>query len=168
MDYLVYVEQHAEPLQFFLWFCGYVQSWTELTAQERALVPRWDPARAEEAQMLQKHIRQQHELQEKQAAADFHRESSTRKKRGPKVRMLGRERRARNASKVSNILDILDADVEDEKMSRNSGVSVSSIPPPGSVVFHGLRPGTASSAGSAIVGGLTPLPPREPPTAPLP
>ncbi|KAH6688627.1 hypothetical protein F5X68DRAFT_261068 [Plectosphaerella plurivora] len=161
MDYLVYVEQNAEPLQFFLWFCGYVRSWTELTAQERALVPRYDPARAEEALVLQRHLRQQHELRD--GEGDVARSSSSKRKRGPKVRMLGRERRARNASKVSNILDILDAEVEDEKMSRHSAASAPSLPPPGSIVFNGLRPGTASSAASAIVGGLTPLAPEDQP-----
>lgn len=161
MDYLVYVEQNAEPLQFFLWFCGYVRSWTELTPQERALVPRYDPERAEEALVLQRHLRQQHELRE--SGHEGGGASSAKKKRGPKVRMLGRERRARNASKVSNILDILDAEVEDEKMSRRSAASAASLPPPGSVVFSGLRPGTASSAASAIVGGLTPLAPEDQP-----
>ncbi|KAK2039990.1 hypothetical protein LZ31DRAFT_56365 [Colletotrichum somersetense] len=43
MDFLVYVEQDAEPLQFFLWYCGYIHSWTtELTPEQRALAPRWD------------------------------------------------------------------------------------------------------------------------------
>jgi hypothetical protein len=158
MDYLVYVEQNAEPLQFFLWFCGYVRSWTELTAQERALVPRYDPARAEEALDLQRHLRQQHELRDGESDS-----GKAKRKRGPKVRMLGRERRARNASKVSNILDILDAEVEDEKMSRHSAASAASLPPPGSIVFNGLRPGTASSAASVIVGGLTPLAPEDQP-----
>ncbi|KAF6819928.1 hypothetical protein CSOJ01_00996 [Colletotrichum sojae] len=45
MDYLVYVEQDAEPLQFFLWYCAYVHSWTTLSPEERALAPRWDPDR---------------------------------------------------------------------------------------------------------------------------
>ncbi|KAK1970510.1 hypothetical protein LY78DRAFT_627968 [Colletotrichum sublineola] len=46
MDFLVYVEQDAEPLQFFLWYCGYIHSWTTgLTPEERVLAPRWDPDR---------------------------------------------------------------------------------------------------------------------------
>ncbi|KAK1990793.1 hypothetical protein LX36DRAFT_663900 [Colletotrichum falcatum] len=47
MDFLVYVEQDAEPLQFFLWYCGYINSWTtQLTSEQRALAPRWDPDRS--------------------------------------------------------------------------------------------------------------------------
>ncbi|TDZ37865.1 hypothetical protein C8035_v001202 [Colletotrichum spinosum] len=46
MDYLVYVEQDAETLQFFLWYCSYIQSWTALSPQERALSQRWDVDRA--------------------------------------------------------------------------------------------------------------------------
>ncbi|KAL0941085.1 uncharacterized protein CTRU02_203848 [Colletotrichum truncatum] len=70
MDYLVYVEQDAEPLQFFLWYCGYVQSWTALSPEERALAPRWDPDRGR--------------------------------------KLTAKERRAKNSSKVSNILELLD------------------------------------------------------------
>ncbi|PNH45599.1 hypothetical protein VD0004_g2331 [Verticillium dahliae] len=124
MDYLVYVEQNAEPLQFFLWYCGYVQSWMELDAHERALVPRWDPADAEA-----------------RAAAKA---DADRKRRGPRVAMSGRYRRARNASKVSNILEILDADGEEkeEKELLGSASPASSRPsrnfsrpsaPPGTV-----------------------------------
>ncbi|EEY19286.1 conserved hypothetical protein [Verticillium alfalfae VaMs.102] len=124
MDYLVYVEQNAEPLQFFLWYCGYVQSWMELDAHERALVPRWDPADAEA-----------------RAAAKT---DADRKRRGPRVAMSGRYRRARNASKVSNILEILDADGEEkeEKQLLGSASPASSRPsknfsrpsaPPGTV-----------------------------------
>ncbi|KAM0276876.1 hypothetical protein ACHAQH_006294 [Verticillium albo-atrum] len=127
MDYLVFVEQNAEPLQFFLWYCGYVQSWTELNAHERALVPRWDPADAEA-----------------RAAAKAEAEAGSRKRRGPRVTMSGRHRRSRNASKVSNILDILDADGEEkeENESLRSESSASSRPsknfsrpsaPPGTV-----------------------------------
>ncbi|KAK1986263.1 hypothetical protein LZ30DRAFT_582432 [Colletotrichum cereale] len=71
MDFLVYVEQDAEPLQFFLWYCGYIHSWTtELTPEERALAPRWDPDRGR--------------------------------------KLAPRETRARNSSKVSSILEMLD------------------------------------------------------------
>ncbi|EFQ29943.1 hypothetical protein CGRA01v4_01193 [Colletotrichum graminicola] len=71
MDFLVYVEQDAEPLQFFLWFCEYIHSWTtELTPEQRALAPRWDPDRGRT--------------------------------------LAPGERRAKNLSKVSNILEMLD------------------------------------------------------------
>ncbi|KAF9877658.1 hypothetical protein CkaCkLH20_04793 [Colletotrichum karsti] len=70
MDYLVYVEQDAEPLQFFLWYCGYVQTWTSLSPEERALAPSWDPDRGK--------------------------------------KLTSKQRRAKNSSKVSNILEILD------------------------------------------------------------
>jgi hypothetical protein len=42
MDYLVYVEHEAEPLQFFLWYCDYVERWSKLSAQQKALSPVWD------------------------------------------------------------------------------------------------------------------------------
>ncbi|WYZ36628.1 hypothetical protein EsH8_II_000134 [Colletotrichum jinshuiense] len=74
MDYLVHVEQDAEPLQFFMWYCSYVQSWTTLTPEQRALAPRWDPDRG--------------------------------RKLSPK------ERRAKNSSKVSNILEMLDEECD--------------------------------------------------------
>ncbi|KAK0375284.1 hypothetical protein CLIM01_07370 [Colletotrichum limetticola] len=72
VDYLVYVEQDAEPLQFFLWYCGYVHSWTTLAPEQRALAPRWDPDRGR--------------------------------------KLTAKERRAKNSSKVSNILEMLDED----------------------------------------------------------
>ncbi|OLN91977.1 hypothetical protein CCHL11_01448 [Colletotrichum chlorophyti] len=74
MDYLVYVEQDAEPLQFFLWYCDYVQSWMKLAPEQRALSPRWDPDRGR--------------------------------------KLSPRERRAKNSSKVSNILEMLDEESE--------------------------------------------------------
>ncbi|OHE99168.1 hypothetical protein CORC01_05449 [Colletotrichum orchidophilum] len=70
VDYLVYVEQDAEPLQFFLWYCGYVHEWTTLAPEQRALAPRWDPDRGR--------------------------------------KLTSKERRAKNSSKVSNILEMLD------------------------------------------------------------
>ncbi|KAI1447353.1 hypothetical protein F5Y02DRAFT_415908 [Annulohypoxylon stygium] len=41
MDYLVYVEHDAENLQFFLWFCGYVEKWSQLPESERERSPAW-------------------------------------------------------------------------------------------------------------------------------
>ncbi|KAI1093377.1 hypothetical protein F5B19DRAFT_132728 [Rostrohypoxylon terebratum] len=41
MDYLVYVEHNAENLQFFLWFCGYVEKWSQLPESERERSPAW-------------------------------------------------------------------------------------------------------------------------------
>ncbi|KAI1411151.1 hypothetical protein F5Y13DRAFT_63466 [Hypoxylon sp. FL1857] len=41
MDYLVYVERDAENLQFFLWFCGYVEKWSQLPECDRERSPVW-------------------------------------------------------------------------------------------------------------------------------
>ncbi|KAI1344022.1 regulator of G protein-like protein [Xylariaceae sp. FL0016] len=41
-DYLVYVERNAECLQFFLWYCDYVQRWSQLPKSARDLSPLWD------------------------------------------------------------------------------------------------------------------------------
>ncbi|KAI0832982.1 hypothetical protein F5Y06DRAFT_307419 [Hypoxylon sp. FL0890] len=41
MDYLVYVERNAENLQFFLWFCGYVERWSQLPECDRERCPVW-------------------------------------------------------------------------------------------------------------------------------
>jgi hypothetical protein len=49
MDYLVYVENEAEYLQFFNWYCDYIQRWTKLPAAEKAKAPKWDPERARPA-----------------------------------------------------------------------------------------------------------------------
>jgi len=43
MDYLLYVEHTAENLQFFLWYCDYVQRWSQLLPRQRRLSPVWDP-----------------------------------------------------------------------------------------------------------------------------
>lgn len=48
MDYLFYVEHSAEPLQFFLWYCDYVQRWSNLLPRQKALAPIWDPETASE------------------------------------------------------------------------------------------------------------------------
>ena len=51
MDYLVYVEHKAEYLQFFMWYCDYLERWTMLPPQEKALAPKYDPeARRQEQQ----------------------------------------------------------------------------------------------------------------------
>ncbi|KAI1780968.1 hypothetical protein F4818DRAFT_397379 [Hypoxylon cercidicola] len=42
MDYLVYVERNAENLQFFLWYCGYVERWSRLPEQERERSAIWN------------------------------------------------------------------------------------------------------------------------------
>ncbi|KAI1456175.1 hypothetical protein F4805DRAFT_246986 [Annulohypoxylon moriforme] len=41
MDYLVYVEHDAENLQFFLWFCGYVERWSQLPESQKERSPVW-------------------------------------------------------------------------------------------------------------------------------
>jgi hypothetical protein len=48
MDYLFYVEHNAESLQFFLWYCDYVQRWSNLLPRQKALSPIWDPENASE------------------------------------------------------------------------------------------------------------------------
>ncbi|KAI1858577.1 hypothetical protein JX265_010670 [Neoarthrinium moseri] len=39
MDYLMYVEYNAECLQFFLWYCDYVERWSKLPQEERDSSP---------------------------------------------------------------------------------------------------------------------------------
>lgn len=41
MDYLVEVGHGAECLQFFLWYCGYVERWCKLPRDQRDLAPMW-------------------------------------------------------------------------------------------------------------------------------
>ncbi|KAH8677318.1 hypothetical protein BX600DRAFT_122469 [Xylariales sp. PMI_506] len=48
MDYLVYVEHGAECLQFFLWYCDYIERWSRLPQDEKDLSPAWDPKRGGE------------------------------------------------------------------------------------------------------------------------
>ena len=48
MDYLCYVEHQAEPLQFFLWYCDYIQRWSQLLPRQKASSPRWEPDKAAE------------------------------------------------------------------------------------------------------------------------
>jgi hypothetical protein len=43
MDYLVYVEHNAENLQFYLWFKEYERRFANLSENEKALSPEWDP-----------------------------------------------------------------------------------------------------------------------------
>jgi len=45
MDYLVYVEQRAENLQFFLWYADYVEKWSRLLPRQKQLSPAWDPTK---------------------------------------------------------------------------------------------------------------------------
>ena len=48
MDYLFYVEHNAESLQFFLWYCDYVERWSGLLPRQKALSQPWDPDKATE------------------------------------------------------------------------------------------------------------------------
>ncbi|KAI0137244.1 hypothetical protein BJ170DRAFT_678095 [Xylariales sp. AK1849] len=41
MDYLMYIEYNAECLQFFLWYCDYVERWSHLPKEARDLSPIW-------------------------------------------------------------------------------------------------------------------------------
>ncbi len=48
MDYLYYVEHSAQSLQFFLWYYDYIQRWSQLLPEEKALAAVWDPEKVEE------------------------------------------------------------------------------------------------------------------------
>ena len=50
MDYLLYVEHNAESLQFFLWYCDYIQRWSRLLPRQKALSPVWHSDKAQEPQ----------------------------------------------------------------------------------------------------------------------
>lgn len=45
MDFLVYEDLNAELLQFFIWYCDYIERWSELSPQQKSLSPPWEPAR---------------------------------------------------------------------------------------------------------------------------
>ncbi|KAK0634600.1 hypothetical protein B0T17DRAFT_611583 [Bombardia bombarda] len=47
-DYLNYIEHKAESLQFFLWYCDYIQRWSNLLPRQKALSPSWDSSRTAE------------------------------------------------------------------------------------------------------------------------
>ncbi|KAJ9141832.1 Regulator of G protein-like protein [Pleurostoma richardsiae] len=64
MDYLVYEEHDAEPLQFFLWYCDYIERWSQLLPRQKALSPAWDPRKDTESRRslsLHRHKRSQSE-----------------------------------------------------------------------------------------------------------
>ncbi len=60
MDYLFYVEHNAENLQFFLWYCDYVQLWSTLLPRQKALSLIWDPEKAGEPPAASRFIRYSH------------------------------------------------------------------------------------------------------------
>lgn len=45
MDFLVYEDLNPELLQFFIWYCDYIERWSELSPQQKSLSPPWEPAR---------------------------------------------------------------------------------------------------------------------------
>lgn len=45
MDFLVFENLNAELLQFFIWYCDYIERWSELSPQQKSLSPPWEPAR---------------------------------------------------------------------------------------------------------------------------
>ncbi|KAJ0124978.1 hypothetical protein J7T55_006321 [Diaporthe amygdali] len=45
MDFLVYENRNAELLQFFIWYCDYIERWSELSPQQKSLSPPWEPDR---------------------------------------------------------------------------------------------------------------------------
>ncbi|KAG8160362.1 hypothetical protein KVR01_009898 [Diaporthe batatas] len=45
MDFLVHGDLNAELLQFFIWYCDYIERWSELSPQQKSLSPPWEPAR---------------------------------------------------------------------------------------------------------------------------
>ena len=44
MDYMVYVKQEAENLQFFLWLQDYENRFEQLPSDSRSLSPSWEEA----------------------------------------------------------------------------------------------------------------------------
>ncbi|OIW27435.1 hypothetical protein CONLIGDRAFT_633801 [Coniochaeta ligniaria NRRL 30616] len=60
MDYLFYVEHNAENLQFFLWYCDYVQRWSALLPRQKALSDIWNPEKAGEPPAASRFIRYSH------------------------------------------------------------------------------------------------------------
>ena len=45
-----FVEHDAESLQFFLWYCDYIERWSNLLPRQKALSQVWDPEKATEHQ----------------------------------------------------------------------------------------------------------------------
>lgn len=45
MDFLVYEDLNPELLQFFIWYCDYIERWSELSPQQKSLSPPWEPAK---------------------------------------------------------------------------------------------------------------------------
>lgn len=45
MDFLVYEDLNTELLQLFIWYCDYIERWSELSPQQKSLSPPWEPAR---------------------------------------------------------------------------------------------------------------------------
>ncbi|KAK8006335.1 hypothetical protein PG991_012632 [Apiospora marii] len=45
MDYLMYIEYDAECLQFFLWYCDYVERWSLLPQEQKDASPIWDSSK---------------------------------------------------------------------------------------------------------------------------
>jgi len=41
MSYLLQMKHDVEPLQFFLWYCDYVQRWSTLLPRQKTLSPPW-------------------------------------------------------------------------------------------------------------------------------
>ena len=41
MNFLIYIEHSAENLQFYLWYCDYVNRFSELPESDRVLSPPW-------------------------------------------------------------------------------------------------------------------------------
>jgi hypothetical protein len=60
MDYLFHVERSPENLQFFLWYCDYIQRWSTLLPRQKALSPIWDPEKAGEPPAASRFIRYSH------------------------------------------------------------------------------------------------------------
>ncbi|KAI1388922.1 uncharacterized protein F4822DRAFT_429538 [Hypoxylon trugodes] len=51
-DYLIYVERNAENLQFYLWYCDYVERWSQLSEQEKARSSSWETKRGAHLRQL--------------------------------------------------------------------------------------------------------------------
>ncbi|ETS79112.1 hypothetical protein PFICI_08965 [Pestalotiopsis fici W106-1] len=57
MDYLLQVEHGAECLQFFLWYCNYVERWCKLSPDQRELSPQWRHNREDDTAKRKTHAR---------------------------------------------------------------------------------------------------------------
>ncbi|KAL7624057.1 hypothetical protein AAE478_005614 [Parahypoxylon ruwenzoriense] len=51
IDYLVYMERNAENLQFFLWYCDYIDRWSQLPESQKESSPTWNASKSVETSL---------------------------------------------------------------------------------------------------------------------